>query len=81
MLACRQYSKPVDVWSVGCIMAELLGRKPFLPGNDYIEQVRFFDFGFNSSICSMLIYFYSAAHLNHKKTGKIARTRARFYNI
>ena len=24
----------VDVWSVGCIFAELLRRKPFLPGSD-----------------------------------------------
>jgi len=39
MLACHMYSKPIDVWSVGCIMAELLGRKPYFPGNDYIDQV------------------------------------------
>lgn len=39
MLACHQYSKPVDMWSVGCIFAELLSRKPFLPGEDYIDQV------------------------------------------
>ncbi len=41
MLACHEYSKPSDVWSVGCIFAELLGRKPFFPGDDYIHQVRF----------------------------------------
>ena len=41
MLACHEYSKPSDVWSVGCIFAELLGRKPFFPGDDYIDQVRF----------------------------------------
>ncbi len=39
MLACHEYSKPSDVWSVGCIFAELLGRKPFFPGDDYIDQV------------------------------------------
>ena len=27
------YSSAVDVWSVGCIFAEMLRRKPFLPGN------------------------------------------------
>jgi len=26
----------VDVWSVGCIMAELLTGKPLFPGNDRI---------------------------------------------
>jgi len=39
MLACHQYSKPVDIWSVGCIFAELLARKPYLPGEDYIDQL------------------------------------------
>lgn len=40
MLACHEYDKPVDVWSTGCILAELLARKPFFPGEDYIDQVR-----------------------------------------
>lgn len=40
MLACHEYSKPVDVWSVGCIFAELIQRKPYFPGDDYIDQVR-----------------------------------------
>ena len=39
MLACHEYSKPVDMWSVGCIFAELLQRKPYFPGDDYIDQV------------------------------------------
>ena len=39
MLACHAYSKPVDVWSIGCIFAELILRKPYFPGNDYIDQV------------------------------------------
>lgn len=40
MLACHEYSKPIDVWSVGCIFAELILRKPYFPGDDYIDQVR-----------------------------------------
>lgn len=40
MLACQEYSKAIDLWSVGCIFAELLNRKPFFPGDDYIDQVR-----------------------------------------
>lgn len=39
MLACHEYSKPVDVWSAGCIFAELLARKPYFPGEDYIDQL------------------------------------------
>lgn len=44
MLACHEYSYPVDVWSVGCIFAELILRKPYFPGDDYIDQVRLFAF-------------------------------------
>ena len=40
MLACHEYSYPIDVWSVGCIFAELILRKPLFPGDDYIDQVR-----------------------------------------
>jgi tRNA A-37 threonylcarbamoyl transferase component Bud32 len=40
MLACHEYSYQIDVWSVGCILAELILRKPYFPGDDYIDQVR-----------------------------------------
>jgi serine/threonine protein kinase len=39
MLACREYTKAVDVWSVGCIMAELLGRKVLFAGRDYMDML------------------------------------------
>jgi serine/threonine protein kinase len=39
MLACQEYSKAIDMWSVGCIFAELLARQPLFPGEDYIAQV------------------------------------------
>ena len=34
-LSCRvsqDYGKPIDVWSIGCILAEMLKRKPLFPG-------------------------------------------------
>jgi serine/threonine protein kinase len=40
MLSCMQYSKSIDVWSVGCVFAELLGTKPLFPGDDYIHQLK-----------------------------------------
>lgn len=40
MLACHEYTKAIDIWSVGCIFAELLGRQALFPGNDYIAQLR-----------------------------------------
>ncbi|CAM9913360.1 unnamed protein product, partial [Phaeothamnion confervicola] len=40
MLACQEYTKAIDVWSVGCILAELLCRRPLFPGEDYIHQLK-----------------------------------------
>ena len=33
ILNASEYTKAVDIWSVGCILAELLGRTPLFPGN------------------------------------------------
>lgn len=33
------YDAKVDVWSVGCIFAETLVRKPLLKGRDYMHQL------------------------------------------
>mmetsp|Transcript_33546 Transcript_33546/g.74268 ORF Transcript_33546/g.74268 Transcript_33546/m.74268 type:complete len:384 (+) Transcript_33546:237-1388(+) len=39
LLSCSEYNSSIDVWSVGCIFAELLGRKPLFPGKDYVQQL------------------------------------------
>jgi len=39
MLNWMNYHDQVDVWSVGCIMAELLTGKALFPGNDHIDQL------------------------------------------
>ncbi|KTW28136.1 mitogen-activated protein kinase 1 [Pneumocystis carinii B80] len=39
MLSFQSYSKAIDLWSVGCILAELLGRKPFFKGSNYVDQL------------------------------------------
>ena len=40
ILCPSHYSKAVDIWSVGCIFAELLGRQPLFPGDHYLEQIQ-----------------------------------------
>ena len=45
LLELREYGPSIDVWSVGCILAELLRRKPFMPGSDTKNQLDIiFDF-------------------------------------
>lgn len=39
MLSSHEYSKAVDMWSLGCSFAEILNGKVLFPGNHYIEQV------------------------------------------
>merc|ERR1719460_91703 len=39
VLSSDTYTKAVDMWSVGCIFAELLGRKPLFPGSDHVNQL------------------------------------------
>jgi len=36
----KQYDAKVDMWSVGCILAELLGAKAIFPGKDSLHQLR-----------------------------------------
>ena len=33
------YTSAVDMWSVGCIFAELIGRKPLFPGKNFVHQL------------------------------------------
>ncbi|KAI0693175.1 kinase-like domain-containing protein [Cerioporus squamosus] len=37
---CRYYSTAVDIWSVGCIFAELMLRTPYLPGETDMDQLK-----------------------------------------
>lgn len=39
MLSFSNYTKAIDIWSVGCILGELLGGKPLFKGKDYVDQL------------------------------------------
>lgn len=38
ILNWRQYTQAVDVWSLGCILAEMILAKPLFPGQDHVHQ-------------------------------------------
>jgi len=40
LLGCGNYGISIDMWSVGCIFAEMLGRKPIFPGKDSLHQMK-----------------------------------------
>lgn len=33
LLGAKHYSTPVDLWSIGCIFAEMINQKPLFPGD------------------------------------------------
>lgn len=39
MLAFRGYTRAIDVWSIGCIFAELMLGRPLFKGKDYVDQL------------------------------------------
>jgi len=46
VLTSMEYTAAVDIWSVGCILGELIGRVPMFRGSDFLDQIR--------SICEVL---------------------------
>ncbi|KAM6971249.1 serine/threonine-protein kinase MAK isoform 6-T7 [Tautogolabrus adspersus] len=39
LLRSSTYSSPIDLWAVGCIMAELYTLRPLFPGNSEVDEV------------------------------------------
>eukprot|EP00794_Sanderia_malayensis_P014079 gene14079-15548_t len=40
MLSMHQFTHGIDMWSVGCIFAEMLTRRPLFPGANYLNQLQ-----------------------------------------
>jgi len=39
LLGSNNYTKAVDMWSIGCILGELVGGKPMFPGSSTMNQI------------------------------------------
>ncbi|KAL2892145.1 Mitogen-activated protein kinase-like protein MMK2 [Bienertia sinuspersici] len=40
LLNCSEYTAAIDIWSVGCILGEIMTREPLFPGKDYVHQLK-----------------------------------------
>ncbi|KFZ64329.1 Mitogen-activated protein kinase 7, partial [Antrostomus carolinensis] len=40
LLSLHRYTRAIDIWSVGCIFAEMLGRRQLFPGRNYVHQLQ-----------------------------------------
>ena len=39
LLGSAEYSTPIDVWSIGCIFAEMITKKPLFIGDSDLDQL------------------------------------------
>ena len=39
VLCNKNYEESIDLWAVGCVFAELIGRQPLFPGKTHLNQV------------------------------------------
>lgn len=40
LFGSKELSSAIDIWSLGCIVTELVNRKPFLPGQNDMHQIQ-----------------------------------------
>ena len=40
VLLASEYTTSIDIWAVGCILAELVLRKPLFTGKDHLDQIK-----------------------------------------
>lgn len=45
MLTFKEYTRAIDIWSIGCVLAEMLSGKPLFPGRDC-------EYGSKRSLCN-----------------------------
>jgi len=39
LLGCKTYALPVDMWSVGTILAEMVTKRPLFPGDSEVDEI------------------------------------------
>ena len=58
-LGCSEYSTPVDIWSVGCIFAEMSSNNVLFEGDSEIDQIfrifRFFFFNLKNYVSQKIV--------------------------
>lgn len=75
LLNAECYTPAIDMWSVGCIIAEMLGRRPVFPGKDYIDQLKL--------ICKALGSPSEAemAFVHHERAREYIRTKFGHFQV
>ena len=56
LLGAKEYSTAIDMWSLGCIMAELLSKEPLFTGKSEIDQL---DKVYGHMLCDLYFVCYN----------------------
>jgi serine/threonine protein kinase len=69
LLGWRHYTAAVDVWATGCILAELVRRKPLFAGADFPDQLRLIASGIGSPPLDQMPWLSDKARSFAQKLG------------
>jgi len=58
LMGARRYTSSIDMWSVGCIIAELLGRRVLFQASSPLQQVKLSLLLYTISITQSLFISY-----------------------
>ena len=78
LLMCDEYTGAIDIWSVGCILAELLGRQPMFAGKDSVHQLSLMMQKLGTPTVEDVEFISSAKARNHIKALPTQPVSARF---
>jgi len=62
LLNCSEYTAAIDIWSMGCILGEIMTQQPLFPGKDYVHQLRLItevcDFEIVQQLCPTIMWCF-----------------------
>ncbi|XP_062335461.1 serine/threonine-protein kinase MAK isoform X3 [Osmerus eperlanus] len=68
LLRSSTYSSPIDMWAVGCIMAELYTLRPLFPGNSEVDEIFKSDWPEGYQLASAMNFRFPQCVPTHLKT-------------
>lgn len=66
LLTSGEYGAPLDIWAVGCVLYELITRKPLFPGKTAIDQLQKIHEVLGTPDNSVLLKFHIARNMRNR---------------
>lgn len=75
MMANYSYTNALDMWSVGCILGEMVRKQPLFPGTDHVQQMKLVTDVVGSPSENDIASFESEAARNFLRSAHVANKR------